>query len=152
MPEIVNCQRVQAWHDARKGRITASVAAACLGLDKHKSRMKAWREIVLGEKEDPNRHMQRGVLFEPEARSTFEADLGVFVTECGFFTHPLLDFIGCSPDGLVGDTEGLECKCPMEAEPTGGKIPIPHLIQCKIALACTERERWHYYRFGADKK
>jgi predicted phage-related endonuclease len=33
------------------------------------------------------------------------------VRKCGFMIHPEYDFIGASPDGLVGDDSVLEIKC-----------------------------------------
>ncbi len=157
MPEVVNCQRNQEWHDARHMRITASLAAACLSVywpritDPYHSAKKAWRIIVEGEKEDENAHMAWGRQFEPTARLAFEAECGYLVEETGFWTHPAADWLGASPDGLIGDDGLLECKCPEVAEPPGGIIPLHHLIQMQVQLACTERSVCFYYRYGKDE-
>lgn len=148
MPQIHFEQRTQAWLDARKGKITASLAAACLGLDKYCSRQKAWRTILGREPEDiGNRHLARGVLFEPKARWEYEVLTGNTVVETGFWIHDSLPWLGCSPDGLIGEDGGFECKCPMVA-PT--KIPISHHIQCLIGMACCNRSYWEYFAMGAE--
>lgn len=150
MPEICYAQRTQEWHDARKGRITASLAAACLHLDPYVSAKAAWRQIVFGEKQDPNRHMQWGIQFEGSARCDFENETGLLVTETGFWVHPDLPWLGCSPDGLIGKDALCEIKCPTEAEPKCGLVPINHRIQMLIQLACTGRQVCYYYRWGMN--
>ena len=129
------------WYAARAGKITASLAAACLGLDPHKSARAAWREIA-GSKVRDNKHMAWGREFESEARRSYEAESGAFVVETGFIVHPELPWLGASPDGLIG-TDGLvEIKCPSVLP---GSIPVPHQIQMQVQLACTGREWCDYF-------
>ena len=116
MPQITVAQRTPEWHAARKGKVTASIAAACLGLDKYTSRKKAWRTILGREPEDTgNPHLARGVLFEPKARWEYEVLTGNTVVETGLWTHPECEWLAASVDGCVGDDAILECKCPMVA-------------------------------------
>lgn len=58
-----------------------------------------------------NAYMQRGIELEPIARSAYEAHVGMLTEECGFFVHPHFDYVGASPDGLVGNQGLLEIKC-----------------------------------------
>lgn len=57
-----------------------------------------------------NEWMQRGTLLEPEARAWYEFEKDVKVLNGGFFEYN--DWIGASPDGLVGEDGLLEIKCP----------------------------------------
>lgn len=59
-----------------------------------------------------NGAMQRGIELEPEARQAYELDQLVVVEEVDFIDHPELDYVGCSPDGLVGEDGMVEIKCP----------------------------------------
>lgn len=54
-----------------------------------------------------NAHMERGHEQEPLARMRYEDEMFCDVTNGGFFES---DFIGCSPDGLVGDPGEIEIK------------------------------------------
>lgn len=56
--------------------------------------------------------VMHGVETEPDAVSAYEAHTGELIQRVGFVSHPTL-MAGCSPDGIVGDWEGiLEAKCP----------------------------------------
>lgn len=57
-----------------------------------------------------NEYMQRGTELEPEARAWYEFEKNVEVIKAGFFEYN--DWIGASPDGLVGDSGLIEIKCP----------------------------------------
>lgn len=57
-----------------------------------------------------NEYMQRGTELEPEARAWYEFEKNVEVIKAGFFEYN--DWIGASPDGLVGEDGLLEIKCP----------------------------------------
>lgn len=59
-----------------------------------------------------NGAMQRGTELEPEARAAYEAHIGALVEEIAWIPHPDLDYVGVSPDGLVGDDGMVELKAP----------------------------------------
>lgn len=59
-----------------------------------------------------NAAMQRGIDLESDARTAYELDKLVVVDEVAFIQHPELEWVGCSPDGLVGDKGMVEIKCP----------------------------------------
>lgn len=61
-----------------------------------------------------NGAMLRGIELEPEARAAYELHELVSVVEIDFIQHEL-PFVGCSPDGLVGDDGMVEIKCPSAA-------------------------------------
>lgn len=166
MPEIYHCQRDEGWLAARLGKITASVAGDCLGIGSkwetqkdgsrkwvHKpsdSRASAWRKITGNQTAAEKKHaledysLRYGTNFEPVARSCYEAETGNLVTETGLWVHPELPWLAASPDGLIGDDGGLECKCLAHQVPS---VPLHHRLQCLIGLACTGRQWWDYYNW-----
>lgn len=141
MPLIECEQRTDAWFAARRGMVTASIAAACLGVGPD-SRQKAWRTILGTEPRAENRHMRWGTEHEAEARAEYEAVSGNLILETGFWVHPEHDWLGASPDGLANSAGMVEVKCPGTL-PT--RVPIHHRIQCIIQLACTGRKWVDYF-------
>ena len=152
MPETCCNQRTTEWLAERKGKITASVAAACLGIGP-RSRQWAWREITGNNTEAEKRHndqdfnIRYGQNFEAVARNDYEADTGNLVTETGFWVHDSLPWLGCSPDGLIGTDGLLECKCP---EKLYERVPIHYRVQCLVQLACTGRAWCDFYGWSKD--
>lgn len=59
-----------------------------------------------------NAAMMRGTELEPEARAAYEAHLCDLVQETAWVQHPTLEYVGISPDALVGDDGLAEFKCP----------------------------------------
>jgi putative phage-type endonuclease len=145
LPLIDAPQRSQDWLDARAGKITASLAAAILGVDKNKGPLAAYREIVGPHKDRSNRHTEWGVEFEASARSSYECDTGNLAIETGFWVHPTLPWLGASPDGLVNADGVLEVKCPQNI-PT--EVPPHHAVQMAVQMACTDREWADYYAWS----
>jgi hypothetical protein len=87
--------------------------------------------------------MQRGTEKEPIARAAYEAHTGTFVTQTGFWLHPV-KFFGASPDGLV-ESEGLiEIKCPRTSTHlryrSENKVPTQYKRQMMCQLLCTGRK------------
>lgn len=86
--------------------------------------------------------MQRGTDEEPKAKAAYEAATGRIVTDIGFCQHPTIEFLGASPDGLVGD--GLiEIKCPNTSTHLqwilDGVVPDEHQPQMILQCAVTRR-------------
>lgn len=59
-----------------------------------------------------NAAMARGSELEGEARDAYSFETGIAIQECGFVQHPTMPYVGCSPDGLIGDSGLVEIKCP----------------------------------------
>lgn len=57
-----------------------------------------------------NEWMQRGTELEPEARTWYEFEKNVEILNAGFIEYN--DWIGASPDGLIGEDGLIEIKCP----------------------------------------
>lgn len=60
--------------------------------------------------------MQRGIDLEPFARNQYTLRTGHNVQEVGYVELSGLEFVGFSPDGLIGDDGLVEIKCPMGPE------------------------------------
>ena len=110
-------QNSVAWDEARKGRITASNAKFCLAKPGTKGRRMYIEKLVADlqgipdfDDEEPAPWFAAGRYYEAWARGWYSWEADVEVTETGFIVHDEYSFIGCSPDGLIGDDGLLEIK------------------------------------------
>ena len=138
-------QRTPEWFARRQGKITASIAAACLGLDPYVSARKAWRTILGTEPDRDSHHKSWGREFEGEALSAYEIETGNLVRPVGFIVHPQHPWLGASPDGLILSDGMVEIKCPMQLPKS---VPIQHRIQILVQLACTGRKWCDYFAWN----
>ena len=114
-------QGSEAWHQLRDGKVTGSRVGAILGHNPYQKPDAVMREMVRAhfgaEREFAgNEATAHGHIKEPEARSFYEVLTGTQVDETDMIQHPEHDWIGVSPDGLVGIDGGLEIKCPYWAK------------------------------------
>jgi hypothetical protein len=76
---------------------------------------------------------------------------GEFVTEVGFYDHPVINGTGASPDGLVGVNGLIEIKCPTSQTHLqwvlDNKVPEKHVNQMLWQMACTGRKYCHFVSF-----
>lgn len=125
------------WHFERAGRLTASNAAAALGIARYKSRRQLWRELT-GRAQPPGDTpaMRWGREHESDAIAAFEVRTGRLVLPCGFRAHRDHSWLGASPDGMAG-AELLECKCPARPVPHRF-VPDHYYAQMQVQLAVFE--------------
>jgi len=69
-----------------------------------------------------------------------------------FIEHPTEPYIGCSPDGIIGEEGLLECKCPYNAGVhtatiLAGEMPEKHEAQTQGALWITNRKFYIFASF-----
>jgi predicted phage-related endonuclease len=100
----------------------------------------------------PNAAMERGTKLEPVARTDFEFTTGHKVREVGFITNQdISPYIGCSPDGLVGENSGVEFKCPLPQTHLSyhrmGGLPSQYKAQVHGCMAMSGAESWWFYSF-----
>jgi len=107
-------QGTEEWLQARSGKLTGSDFHHYFGKSEKKKtmlRIKAGERIT-GQLSDNelfnNKHMERGHEQEQSAIDTYSFESGNEVKQIGF--TELNDFVGCSPDGLVGDHGIIEVK------------------------------------------
>lgn len=150
-------QRTEAWYEARKGLVTGSVAGAILGLDPNRSCHDVMRQLVRdycgAEREfEGNVATQYGTFNEPGAIFEYEMEMSAKVQPCGFFQR---EWLGASPDGLVGDFGLIEVKCPYRMRDGGLEhkklSEQPHYYaQVQIELYVTQREWCDFVQWSPD--
>jgi hypothetical protein len=94
--------------------------------------------------------MQHGIDTEDTARIAYEMETGNMVRQVGFVEYS--DWIGCSPDGLIGDYGGLEIKCPNSDTHlrylfNPDELEADYYWQCMGGMLCTGRLWWELYSF-----
>lgn len=114
-------QRSEEWFKARVGVITGSRVGSILGVNPFATRENVMREMVrehLGaEKEfQGNAATNHGERMESVALAFYEKSQMQTVEQTGLVKHDLYDWLGASPDGLIGLNGGLEIKCPYWAK------------------------------------
>jgi hypothetical protein len=147
---------------SRVGRITASRIGEAIGkLKTGKGYLKAREdykaELVLERLTGKahgipmNMAMQYGVDTEPYAIAAYEAQTGVIVSACAFTLVEGCDFVGASPDGLVGEDGGLEVKAPFN--PLNHMytlldgMPSEHMAQIQCGMWATGRKWWDFVSY-----
>ena len=147
MPLIVATQRTDEWLEARKGKITASHAAAILGLHPRDGPLAAFNAITGITVKKPNGYMEWGREFESIARLAYEVHTGDLVWDTGFWISRTWPWLGASPDGFVGGEGMLEVKCPSKLPV---EIPIEHAIQMRVQMEVCERKWYDYFAWTHD--
>lgn len=150
--KVYDCeQRTPEWFAARIGMFTASTAADMLAKIKSGEaaarrdlRVRLVLERITGYSQEAgyiNADMQRGIDKEPDAVAAYEALTGHMIRPVGFVAHDEL-LAGCSPDGVVGNFDGIvELKCPKSATHLsylrGKGLPAEYVGQVHHALWIT---------------
>lgn len=162
-------QNTDEWYRARAGKITASRMADVLAFDPgggvfksgpRKGQEKPAKsllcredyigdivgEILTGEPKGQVRAkaMDWGHDVEAAARAAYEAETGEIVTLSAFVVHPTIDYLGCSPDGLVLDDGMTQFKCPanpaVHIQTLRDGMPDEHVPQIQTELLVTGRQ------------
>ena len=134
-------QGTPAWFNARKGKVTASKFGAAAGICPYTSRAKALR-LELG-KEQWKGNLEActwGTKNERNAIKDYMVRTGNVVTSKGFFEHPEYNWLGGSPDGLVGSEGMIEVKCPFIKKICHAKIPPIYYCQVNGLLEILNRQ------------
>lgn len=147
-------QQTEAWFEQRSGRITASRFADAIAVNKKTGQPTAARqtymrtvvaEILSGRPKHSisSQALSWGNEAEKFARDAYETETGLVVAKSGFVMHYEFDFIGGSPDGLVGNDGLIEIKCPHDEQVHIGTIlegmPAEHIPQVQGNLMVTGR-------------
>lgn len=151
-------QHSPEWYEIRLGKLTGSDFHILMGNSDTKNNLlyKKAAERITGRACDhdtyKNHHMERGNRLEPEARSMYEVLNLCEVQEVGFIQ--LGDYLGCSPDGLVGKDGGCEIKSKdnhtfLKAV-TKSWIEPAHKTQCHFNMYITGRSWWDYALYNEN--
>lgn len=149
-------QGTKEWLKLRLGKFTASTASAI------KTNGKGLETLIfekmaelLTQKQLTNFKsdaMERGNELEAEAREIYELTTGLSVKEVGFCE--LNEFVGASPDGLVGEDGLVEIKCPIPKTfvkyLVSGKVDPKYYAQMQFQLYVTDRKFCDYVVYHPD--
>lgn len=155
-------QRSQQWYDARRGMVTCSRFDSILTPKTEKPASAQWSlineliaESILPPEQGVIRgmtaEMEQGVILEAEARCSYELEYASApVKEVGFVIHSS-GLFGGSPDALVGETSGVEIKCPAGPTHIGyireGVLPSEYRCQVHGYLIVTGRKQWDFFSY-----
>jgi putative phage-type endonuclease len=150
-------QRTPEWFAARAGRVTASNAGALLGLSPHTSEADGFRRLVrslhgFDSEFVGNVATEYGTFHEDGALAEYKMETGNDVTHLAFATHS--DWLGASPDGLIGEYGMFEIKCPFgqrKTDPPAFKSinEQPHYFaQMQIQMFCMGRMWCHFFQWS----
>ena len=144
-------QRSQKWLEIRNNMVTASDAAAVLGI----SRFDTVDDILYKKCGFEKRYsemslsaMKHGVYYEDIARREYERVTGEIVHEVGLIQHPMYPFIGASADGITESGKLIEIKCPKGALRT--KIPVYYIPQIQLCLEVLDLGTCDYVEYSAE--
>ncbi len=133
-------QGSEAWHQARANRLTGSNFAAAMGINPYQSRQKLYDELTGAVPAFVGNDMTDcGTKHKPGAVNDYGVNAGEFVQPTGFHTSCEHDWLGVSPDGLVGETGLIECKCKFSQE-LWDCVPDHYMAQVQGQLEITGRD------------
>jgi len=149
-------QRTEEWHEVRSGRITASRFGDVLARPSSKRYRYYMDDLVESlqgfpriEKYTP--WFDHGNELEDRGKGLYEWMHNVEIKDFSFIHHPKYFFIGCSPDGLIGEYGGIELKSRLSykehqrSERLG--LPSEHKPQVQGSLWITGREWWDFVSY-----
>jgi len=138
---LTTTQGTDDWEVARKGRLTASCIGKILAGPNTKTRHDYIMDLVLdlegiGDFRDSGSWYLEGRKYEGHARGWYDWNHNATsdsVKEVGFILHDEYNWIGCSPDGFVGDGM-VEIKYRKTLETFNSSIvkPIPRVYRCQM--------------------
>lgn len=148
-------QGTQEWLDLRKGKFTASTFKDLFMKETTQGYQDAIYKVVfeLITNESPetftSNWMERGTELESEAREWYELETYNKVHNGGFFVYN--DWIGASPDGLIGKDGLIEIKCPKFSTQIDyllkKELPKNYFYQVHGQLLVTDRKWCHFVAY-----
>lgn len=166
MSTYVDCeQNSQEWYEARKGRITASVVAAALGVCPFRSRKQAIKDLV-AEAHGHSRNLDNvpsirwGRDNEATAAGLYAMAINPdqVISKCGMWVVDLPGLsLGASPDRKVSGNGLLEIKCPYSKREATHESDfdsihdLPHYWnQIQLQLFCSGREWCDFLQWAPE--
>ncbi len=94
--------------------------------------------------------MEQGSILQDEAIPWLSLELNQEIDSVGFITTDD-GRAGCSPDGLIAETQGVEVKCPEATNHVkhllAGKVPDEYLAQVHGSMFVTGFESWRFVSY-----
>ncbi len=151
------------WMAIKAGKISGSRFAAVMALHKRTLRPNKPRLDLIADLRreletgvltsiEPNEYMAHGTRCEPMACALYAWERDVEVQHAAWIPHPEIEYVGFSPDGLIGDDGMVEIKSPA-LEPRhlrtveSGKCPDDYFPQCQGGMWVTGRAYCDFVSF-----
>lgn len=132
----------QLWHSERKPRLTASKFGEIRQLTARRNLDKFCNYMCTTQKFHC-KPMLHGIQYEKIAIDKFTATSNIVVQPCGLFVSKEFPYLAATPDGLIGDNNILEVKCPYsgrsEKISVGPLFPYLEMIEGKLNLKKSHR-------------
>jgi exodeoxyribonuclease (lambda-induced) len=156
-------QKSWEWFKARAGKVTGSELKNLIteGLSirgwktqipksyLHRKLAEKWRGEAL-QSFQGNQQTDQGVLWEDRARKHFASFLEADIETVGGIESDD-QRCWCSPDGIIGETIGLEIKCPNADTHVGwllsGEMPEEHALQVHFSLWVSGFSEWKFLSY-----
>ncbi len=160
-------QKSWDWFKARAGKVTGSELG---NLITDKGAIRGWGtatpnsylHLKLAEKwrGEPlqsfqgNQQTDQGVHYEDRARKHFASFLEADIDTVGGIESDD-GRLWCSPDGIIGETTGLEIKCPNADTHVGWllageQVPEKHVLQVQFSLLVSGWQQWQFLSWCQD--
>jgi hypothetical protein len=159
-------QKSWDWFKARAGKVTGSELKNLI-TDKlkirswasempnnylHRKVAEKWRGEAL-QSFGGNQQTDQGVIYEEQARNFFASLLESDIETVGGIESDDKR-LWCSPDGLIGESVGLEIKCPNADTQVGwllaGGVPEEHVLQVQFSLWVSRFKHWWFMSYCKD--
>lgn len=150
-------QGSEEWFNLKLGVISASNASKIIAKKDSDTRnsymMELIAQICTGDQEEINsKYLDWGNQYEAAARSSYEFSSGYNVTQVPFVFKDESFREGCSPDGIVNESKGVEIKCPYNAVHyvkflTEDKIKSEYAWQCQYTLRVMGANEWDFVQY-----
>lgn len=145
------------WFKLKLGVISASNASKAVAKKDSDTRATYMAELVsqvcTGLMEEINsRHMEWGREQEDAARSCYEFQSGNEMIQLPFVFKDETFRVGCSPDGIVSLSKGVEIKCPSNSThfirfATDDKIKPDYQWQTQFTLWVLDADEWDFVQY-----
>lgn len=159
-------QKSWDWFKARAGKVTGSELKNLI-TDKlkirswasempnsylHRKVAEKWRGEAL-QSFGGNQQTDQGVIYEEQARNFFASLLEADIETVGGIESDD-ERLWCSPDGIIGESVGLEIKCPNADTQVGwllvGGVPEEHVLQVQFSLWVSGFKQWQFLSWCKD--
>lgn len=161
-------QGTDEWHADRSGKVTASRFKDVMAWGKpdkqgkrepQGARTTYMRELCFERLAKRSKHhassksMAWGHEQEQPSHDAYEMLTGNVITKSGFVLHPKYDWLGCSPDGLIGIDGGIESKNPyseaIHVKTWLDGMPEEHMAQVQGCMFVMGRKWWDFISFDS---
>jgi len=156
-------QGTGAWQFMKLGVLSASNASRIVAKKDSETRATYMAELIAqvctgqAKQEFESRPTEWGKQHEDAARACYEFTTGNTVTQLPFVYRDETFRVGCSPDGIVGDSKGAEIKVPYATENyikflALDKIKGEYAWQTQFTLWVMDADEWDFVQYDPRMK